>query len=66
MIDNAGNNNICIQELEKQYPAIKLQSRLRCVSHMLNLIVKALLFRQGVSKMEQQLRGASDEERFEI
>ncbi|RYC79353.1 hypothetical protein BFJ63_vAg17767 [Fusarium oxysporum f. sp. narcissi] len=33
---------------------------------MLNLIVKALLFGQGVSKLEQQLRGASDDERFEI
>ncbi|KAF6515736.1 hypothetical protein BFJ70_g17559 [Fusarium oxysporum] len=33
---------------------------------MLNLIVKALLFGQGVSKLEQQLRGASDGERFEI
>ncbi|KAF6528636.1 hypothetical protein HZS61_008938 [Fusarium oxysporum f. sp. conglutinans] len=66
MMDNAGNNDTCIQELAKQYPAIKLQSRLRCVGHMLNLIVKALLFGQGVSKMEQQLRGASDEERFEI
>lgn len=66
MMDNAGNNDTCIQELAKKYPAIKPQSRLRCVGHMLNLIVKALLFGQGVSKLEQQLRGASDEERFEI
>lgn len=66
MMDNASSNDTCIQELSKQYPAIHPQSRLRCVGHMLNLIVKALLFGQGVSKLEQQLRGASDEERFEI
>lgn len=66
MMDNAANNDTCIQELAKQYPTIKRESRLRCVGHMLNIIVKALLFGQGVSKLEQQLRGASDDERFEI
>ena len=66
MMDNASNNDTCIQELAKKYPAVKPQSRLRCVGHMLNIIVKALLFGQGVSKLEQQLRGASDEECFEI
>jgi hypothetical protein len=66
IMDNASNNDTCIQEIAKQYPAIKQQSRLRCVGHMLNLIVKALLFGQGVSKLERQLRGASDDERFEI
>ncbi|OBS17264.1 hypothetical protein FPOA_26611 [Fusarium poae] len=33
---------------------------------MLNIIVKALLFGKGVSKLEKQLRAASDDERFEI
>ncbi|KAM3538625.1 hypothetical protein ARSEF1564_008455 [Beauveria bassiana] len=66
MMDNASNNDTCIQELAKKYPTIKPQSRHRCVGHMLNLIVKAHLFGKGVSKLEQQLRGASDEERFEI
>ncbi|PNP38143.1 hypothetical protein TGAMA5MH_09947 [Trichoderma gamsii] len=66
MMDNASNDDTCILELAKKYPAIKPQNRLRCVGHMLNIIVKALLFGQGVSKLEQQLRSASDEERFEI
>ncbi|KAM5354590.1 hypothetical protein ACJ41O_001237 [Fusarium nematophilum] len=39
------------------------RNRLRCVGHMLNLIGKALLFGQGVSKLEKQLRAASDDER---
>ncbi|KJZ68356.1 hypothetical protein HIM_12251 [Hirsutella minnesotensis 3608] len=66
MMDNASSNDTCIQELAKRYPVINSQSRLRCVGHMLNLIVKALLFGQGVGKLEKQLRGASEEERFEI
>ncbi|RKK93257.1 hypothetical protein BFJ68_g15625 [Fusarium oxysporum] len=66
MMDNAANNDTCIQELAEQYPTIKHESRLRCVGHMLNIIVKALLFGQGVSKLEEQLCGAPDDERFEI
>ncbi|RKK14012.1 hypothetical protein BFJ66_g18177 [Fusarium oxysporum f. sp. cepae] len=66
MMDNARSNDVCILELAEQYPTIRRENRLRCVGHMLNLIVKALLFGQGVSKLEQQLRGASDDERFEI
>ncbi|XP_044721149.1 transposase-like protein [Hirsutella rhossiliensis] len=66
MMDNASSNDTCIRELAKRYPVIKPQSRLRCVGHMLNLIVKALLFGQGVGKLEKQLCGASEVERFEI
>ncbi|GKU12697.1 unnamed protein product, partial [Fusarium langsethiae] len=66
LMDNATSNDVCIQELAEQYPTIRRENRLRCVGHMLNLIVKALLFGKGVSKLEKQLRAASDDERFEI
>ncbi|KAJ6438013.1 ATP-dependent DNA helicase pfh1 [Purpureocillium lavendulum] len=66
MMDNASSNDTCIRELAKRYSTVDHQSRLRCVGHMLNLIVKALLFGKGVSKLERQLCGASDDERFEI
>ncbi|KAF6515444.1 hypothetical protein HZS61_005350 [Fusarium oxysporum f. sp. conglutinans] len=66
MMDNARSNDVCILQLAEQYPTIRRENRLRCVGYMLNLIIKALLFGQGVSKLEQQLRGASDDERFEI
>ncbi|OAQ60845.1 transposase-like protein [Purpureocillium lilacinum] len=66
MMDNASSNDTCIRELAKRYSAVDHQSRLRCVGHMLNLIVKALLFGKGVSKLERQLCGASDDERLEI
>jgi hypothetical protein len=66
MMDNASNNDTCIQELIKKYPTISSQARLRCFGHILNLIVKALLFGTGVSKLEQQLCGVSDDQQFEI
>ena len=66
MMDNASSNDTCIEELSRRYSTVNHQSRLRCVGHMLNLIVKALLFGQGVSKLEKELRCASDDERFEI
>ncbi|KAJ2982028.1 hypothetical protein NQ176_g1656 [Zarea fungicola] len=65
MMDNARNNDTCIEELSRRYSTVNHQSRLRYVGHMLNLIVKALLFGQGVSKLEKELRCASDDERFE-
>jgi hypothetical protein len=66
MMDNAPSNDRCIAVLSKKYPTVASQCRLRCIGHILNIIVKALLFGQGVSKLEQKLCGASDDERFEI
>jgi hypothetical protein len=65
-MDNASNNDTYVKELAKRYPIITQQSRLRYVGHILNLIAKALLFRQGVSKLEKELYRASDNERFKI
>jgi hypothetical protein len=66
MMDNATSNDVCIQELAEQYPTIQHKNRLHCVSHMLKFIVKALLCGKGVSKLEKQLRTASNDERFKI
>jgi hypothetical protein len=66
MMDNASNNDTCVKELAKKYPTVSSQARLRCSGHILNIIVKALLFGTGVSKLEQQLCGASDDQQFEI
>jgi hypothetical protein len=66
VMDNASSNDTCIQQLAKRFSTVRSSSRLRCSGHILNIIVKALLFGDGVSKLEQQLCGASDEERFQI
>lgn len=65
MIDNAKNNRTTVAELAKRYPTVKASSQLRCCGHILNLIVKALLFGKGVSNLERKLCGASDEDKFD-
>jgi hypothetical protein len=66
MMDNAEPNDTCIKELAKLISTVTEASRLRCVGHVLNLVVKALLFGKGVSKLEKALCGASDAEQFKI
>ena len=65
LMDNATNNRTIVAELAKRYPTVKASSQLRCCGHILNLIVKALLFGKGVSKLERKLCGASDEDKFD-
>jgi hypothetical protein len=66
MADNAGENDNAITELAKLFEIDPQTQRLRCLGHIINLVVKALLFGKGVSKLERELRGAADEAQFEI
>ena len=66
MMDNASSNDRCVSVLSEKYPTLSAESRLRCIGHILNIIVKALLFGIGVSSLERQLCGASSDEQFEI
>ncbi|RYC79965.1 hypothetical protein BFJ63_vAg17151, partial [Fusarium oxysporum f. sp. narcissi] len=40
--------------------------RLRCSGHVINLVVKAILYGKGVSKAERQLQCCNDQESFSI
>ncbi|KAM4067524.1 transposase-like protein [Hirsutella rhossiliensis] len=40
--------------------------RLRCIGHIINLVVRAVVFGSNVSKFEAELRGATDEFKFDI
>ncbi|KAJ6437067.1 transposase-like protein [Purpureocillium lavendulum] len=40
--------------------------RLRCIDHIINLVVRAVIFGSNVSKFEAELRGATDEFSFDI
>jgi hypothetical protein len=40
--------------------------RLRCIGHIINLVVRAVIFGSNVSKFETELRGATDEFSFDI
>ena len=42
------------------------KERLRCVGHIINLIVKALIYGKGVSKLERLMIGASDYIKFDL
>jgi hypothetical protein len=66
MMDNARDNDAAVKELAKGFNIDVDFSRLRCLGHIINLVVKALLFGKGVSKVEWELAGASSEEAFKI
>ena len=42
------------------------KERLRCVGYIINLIVKALLYGKGVSKLKRSLINASDQAKFDL
>jgi len=67
MMDNAGDNDTLLEAITDIIPGINPNwSRLRCIGHIINLIVKALLFGKGVSKLQREIAGASDDEAFKI
>ncbi len=66
MLNNAESNDTCLETLARWFPMDVSQHRLRCISHIINLVVRAVIFGTNVSKFEAELRGASDEFSFEI
>jgi hypothetical protein len=53
VMDNAGDNGKCLEALQRSFPSIDPESdRIRCIGHVINLVVKALLFGEGVSAWE--------------
>jgi hypothetical protein len=66
MMDNASNNDgELIRELAKTI-SISKRHRLRCSGHILNLVVKALIYGKGIGKFERALIGASDQDKFDL
>lgn len=66
MMDNARDNDTMLASLAKIYPIDAKSSCLRRLGHIINLVVKALLFGKGVSKLERALAGASNNDEFKI
>ena len=66
MIDNARDNDATLKELVTRFNINVNRSRLRCLSHIINLVIKALLFSKGVSKLKRKLASASFNKAFEI
>lgn len=67
-MDNATSNDAALEALEAALPAtidVK-QSRLRCFGHIINLVVKALLYRSGSASLQKQLDDVGDDDAFKI
>lgn len=66
-LDNASNNDTYIDTVALKIKHVKkLEHRLRCLGHVINLVVKATIFGEGLSKLQKDLAGASDNEDFDI
>ena len=52
MMDNVMDNNIMLKELTTQFNINVGYSHLWYLSYIINLVIKALLFNKGVSKLK--------------
>lgn len=67
VMDNAGDNDKCLQALQRSFSSIDPEAdRIRCIGHVINLVVKALLFGECVSAWEKKLIEASEEQRVAL
>ena len=71
-MDNATSNDTTLDALLEELPSLNLtpldltEKRLRCFGHIINLVVKALLFGTNLSAFEKDLDRASDHEAFDL
>jgi hypothetical protein len=65
-MDNAENNDTCLRSLAARYSIDTDEQRLRCFGHVVNLVVKALLFGEGLSAFKKELDGATDLNQYKV
>jgi hypothetical protein len=66
-IDSAPNTDTALDALAIGIPSVdRKQSRLRCLGHIINLIVKALLFGASSSSLQEQLGEVGDDNTFKV
>src|SRR5687767_3009282 len=58
MLDSVESNDTCLEALAKRFPMDFSRRRLRCIGHIINLVVRAVIFGSNVSKFEAELCGA--------
>jgi hypothetical protein len=64
-MDNATNNDSALKALAKSIPSLDVrESRLRCFGHIVNLVVKAILY--GDSQLQKELDDCGDREAFKV
>ena len=52
--DNADNNDTCIDDLSAEFGFDPLHRRLRCMGHVINLVVRMLLFGANSSALDEE------------
>jgi len=57
-MDNTTDNDTILKELATRFNINVSYSRLQCLGYIINLVIKALLFSKGVSKLKRKLAGA--------
>ena len=55
-----------MEELERTVPGLMADSHGYCIGHIINLIVKSILFGEGLSRFEKELAGAGDVDNFRL
>lgn len=66
-LDNASNNRTCVEALATSIPSIDPdEHQMSCFGHIVNLVVKAVLFGKGMNTLQKELAGASDKGQFDI
>jgi hypothetical protein len=66
VLDNATNNDTCLKALAVWFPMDVGRRRLRCVGHIINLVVRAVIFGENVNKFEDEIRTAGSDGAFDI
>lgn len=61
VVDNASSNKNMLEELSKHYKIDLPACHLRCIGHIINLIVKAVIFGEGARKFENELASESND-----
>jgi hypothetical protein len=54
-LDNAANNETAMSEIAEELKFDPVQRRVRCMGHILNLVVKSLLFGKNIDAFEKSL-----------
>lgn len=65
-MDNAANNDTALRALSQRFVIEEHEQRLRCFGHVVNIVVKALLFGEGLTRFTEDLKDASDFHAFKI
>ena len=64
--DNASNNNTIAEELAREIKSFSTLDRGFYGGYIINLIAKAILHGEGLSRFERELIGTSDKDEFNL